>query len=89
MSVSTQELLPPPVKRCGELEVESLRVPVEWSTTSFECGIRRQAGPGPATPRAQGIFEPVLLRVTGAGAESCRVALFCVATGLCGASAGW
>ena len=78
-----------PKENCGKVEASPLHVPVKWSTTAFECGIRCLAQPGTVLQRALGAVEPVLLRVTAAEGGSCPVALFFTATGICAASAGW
>jgi hypothetical protein len=88
MSVSAADLMSELVTIGGESATECLRVPVVWSNTSFECGIKTLAQSWEGFDSELAADEPVRLRVNEAGDGSCRVELFCGATCLCGASAG-
>jgi hypothetical protein len=88
MSASVPRLLSGPGRIGGEPASDYLRIPVAWSNTSFECGIKTLAQSLKACNSVSPASEPVRLRVNESGAGSCRVEFFCGATRLCGASAG-
>lgn len=88
MSVSLPELLPGPVTIGDEPGTGWLRVPVQWSTMGFDCGIKNLATSNEMSGSVLTAMEPVRLRVDEAVNGSCRVEIFCVAARLCGASAG-
>jgi hypothetical protein len=88
MLPSVQEPLALPKRLRGKPQMAPLRVIVEWSVTSFECGINRLGNGAGATGDGPAATGPVRLRVTEAEADSCRVEMFCAEACLCGASAG-
>ena len=89
MLVSIPELLTEPVTGGNESATPWLRVHVEWFTIAFECGIKKIATSIEMSGNASTASEPVLLRVSEAEADSCRVEIFCAAARLCRAGAGY
>jgi hypothetical protein len=85
MLVNQKELLSPPGMRSSGPGVKSVRIPVAWSTVSFECSIRIRAAGAKIDPGGSG---PVRLRVREAVADCSKFELFCAEAGLCGISAG-
>ena len=88
MTVSATDLMSEQVTLGGESATECLRVPVAWSNTSYECGIKILAQSREGFDSALAAEEPVRLRVSEDGNGSCRVELYCGAAFLCRASAG-
>ena len=84
-----QETSQIPVAPTGQARAGVSRVAVKWTSTSFKCGIRRRVEPVTTLHRALDVIEPVLLRVIGTGGNTCPVAIFFTASGICAASAGW
>ena len=71
MSASAPDLMSEPVTMGGTIEIERLWVPVEWSTTRFECRIKTFAPSVKDFDGALSTSEPVRLRVNETGAGSC------------------
>ncbi len=88
MPASLKEGPSRPVRAAGEFGTESLRIPVEWTTTKFKCKVESAGQPALAGQEAPSDDEPVRLRVREAEGESCRLEIFFAGAGLCGASAG-
>ncbi len=61
-------------------------VPVEWTSTAFECSVLHVTASAGDAATAAG---PVRLRVDAANAGSCKVEIFCAAGWLCRVSAGY
>ena len=88
--VSRKELLPEPDMRSSGRGIKSGRIPVEWGrATRFVCTIKILAESAESAGIAPGGPGPVLLRVSEAVADCCRLEIFCGETGLCGVSAGY
>ncbi len=72
----------------GELEPRPLHIPLEWTTTGFDCTINHFNLPAESADSAGTATGPVRPRVSKAEADSCMVEIFCAEARLFRVSAG-